>query len=207
MSSLQPGQTLLHYRITDKIGEGGMGEVYKAEDMKLGRPVAIKLVSGEDAADEKAKRRLLQEARSASALSHSNIVTISSSDNHDGLGFIVMEYVEGETLKARIERGGLALPELLDLGIQLAEALAAAHSLGVIHRDIKSANLLITSRRQAKVLDFGLAKMLRPLPELIDKEAPTITDLTGAGIVMGTVAYMSPEHTRGETLDARSDVF
>src|SRR5205807_1491007 len=182
-------------------------EVYKAEDMKLGRPVAIKLVSGEDAADDKSKRRLLQEARSASALSHPNIVTIHSIDNQDGLDFIVMEYVEGETLKARIERGALALPELLDLGIQLAEALAAAHSLGVIHRDIKSANVLITSRGQAKVLDFGLAKMLRPLPELIDKEAPTITDLTGAGIVMGTVAYMSPEQTRGETLDARSDVF
>ena len=208
MSTFQPGQNLLHYRITEKIGQGGMGEVYKAEDTLLGRNVAIKLLPSEATQDERAKRRLLQEARSASALNHPHIVTIHSIHEHDGLDFIVMEYVEGETLQSQLQRGAMPLPLLLDLGAQVSDALDAAHSVGVIHRDIKPANIIITSRGQAKVLDFGLAKIIKPIAETIDKEAPTLAaELTGEGTVMGTVSYMSPEQTRGETLDARSDIF
>jgi serine/threonine protein kinase len=161
MSILQPGQTLKHYRITSKIGQGGMGEVYRAEDTKLGRHVALKILPTEATHDEKAKRRLLQEARSASALNHPGVITVYSIDEQDGLDFIAMEYVEGQTLRALVEPGAMALPQLLGLGTQVAEALAAAHSLGLIHRDIKSTNILITPRGQAKVLDFGLAKIVR----------------------------------------------
>ncbi len=220
MSSMKRERTLLHYRIIDKIGQGGMGEVYKAEDTKLGRHVAIKLLPAEvtgreDAGKsggrqgfETARRRLIKEAQSASALNHPNIVTIHSIEEADGLDFIVMEYVEGETLKTLVERGGaLPLTTLLDIGIQVADALAAAHAIGLIHRDIKSANILITPRGHAKVLDFGLAKMVRQEPQEFDYEAPTLVNLTGAGTVLGTAAYMSPEQTRGEPLDSRSDIF
>jgi tetratricopeptide (TPR) repeat protein len=208
MSSLKPERALLHYRLIEKIGQGGMGEVYKAEDTRLGRHVAVKLLPEAATQDLIAKRRLLKEAQSASALNHPNIVTIHSIEETDGLGFIVMEYVEGETLKASLERSGaLPLTTLLDIGIQVADALAAAHAIGLIHRDIKSANILITPRGLAKVLDFGLAKMMRQEPQEFDHEAATLTNLTGAGAVLGTAAYMSPEQTRGETLDARSDVF
>ncbi|HKC65332.1 MAG TPA: protein kinase [Pyrinomonadaceae bacterium] len=208
MSTFRPGQSLLHYRITDKLGQGGMGEVYKAEDTMLGRQVAIKLLPSEAIEDERAKRRLLQEARSASALNHPHIVTIHSIHEHDGLDFIVMEYVEGETLQSYLHRGPLPLPLLFDLGAQVSDALDAAHSVGVIHRDIKPANIIITRRGQAKVLDFGLAKMIKPMAETVDKEAPTLAaELTGEGTIMGTVLYMSPEQTRGLALDARSDIF
>ena len=208
MSSLKPERALLHYRLIERIGQGGMGEVYKAEDTKLGRHVAIKLLPEAATQDLIAKRRLLKEAQSASALNHPNIVTIHTIEETDGLGFIVMEYVEGETLKASIERAGaLPLTTLLDIGIQVTDALAAAHAIGLIHRDIKSANILITPRGHAKVLDFGLAKMMRQEPQELDHEAATLTNLTDAGTVLGTAAYMSPEQTRGETLDARSDIF
>jgi serine/threonine protein kinase/tetratricopeptide (TPR) repeat protein len=207
VSHLQPGQTLIQYRILGKIGQGGMGEVYKAEDTRLGRSVAIKVLPEETTQDEKAKRRFLQEARSASSLNHPNIVTIHSIDEADGLDFIVMEYVEGENLKAIIAQGSLELSRLLDVGIQVSDALAAAHSVGIIHRDIKPENILITTRGQAKVLDFGLAKMIRPSAEMVDTEAPTVAELTGSGVVLGTISYMSPEQTRGEVLDARSDIF
>ncbi|MCA1602554.1 MAG: protein kinase, partial [Acidobacteria bacterium] len=206
MSFLQPGQTLIHYRIVNKIGQGGMGEVYRAEDMKLGRHVAIKLLPAAATQDEKAKRRFLQEARSASVLNHPNIVTIYSIDESDGLDFIVMEYVEGRTLKATVEQRPLELSRLFDVGSQVADALAAAHGVGLIHRDIKSSNILITPGGQAKMLDFGLAKMIRSLRE-IDKEASTMTELTDPGQIIGTVAYMSPEQTRGESLDFRTDIF
>ena len=208
MSSLESGKTILHYRILEKIGQGGMGEVYKAEDRKLGRPVAIKLLPAGTAQDETARARLVREARSASALNHPNIVTIHSIDEAEDYTFIVMEFVEGQTLAALIQQGALPFPKLLDLSIQVADALASAHSIGLIHRDIKPQNILITSRGQAKILDFGLAKIVRPMLEGAQTQFATLSaDLTDAGAISGTVAYMSPEQTRGEALDARTDIF
>ena len=149
MASVQPGQIIQHYRILGKIGQGGMGEVYKAEDQKLGRIVALKLLPAEAQEEKNAKRRLLQEARAASALNHPHIVTIHSIEESDGSLFIVMEYVEGETLKSIIERGPLEASQLIEIGSQAADALAAAHSAGLIHRDIKPSNILVTSQGQA----------------------------------------------------------
>ncbi len=208
MSSFQPGQTLLHYRVVGKIGQGGMGEVYRAEDLKLGRHVAIKVLPPGTTPDDKTRQRFLREARSASALNHPNIVTIHSIEEIDNIDFIVMEYIEGDSIRARIQSGPLELTQVLDLGAQVADALAAAHDINLIHRDIKAANILITMRGQAKVLDFGLAKIVQRLPSEIDKEASTmVADLTDKGQIIGTVSYMSPEQTRGEPLDARSDIF
>ncbi len=207
MGSLQPGQVLKHYRIAGKIGQGGMGEVYKAEDTRLNRYVAIKFFTAAATENDNARRRLLQEARSAAALNHPSIVTVHAIDDHEGLDFIVMEFVEGETLKSVIERGSIPMPQLLDIGAQVAGALAAAHALNIIHRDIKSANILLTASGRAKVLDFGLAKTTSPLIDQLDREAPTWLALTGAGVVLGTVPYMSPEQTRGEPLDGRTDIF
>jgi serine/threonine protein kinase/tetratricopeptide (TPR) repeat protein len=208
MSSVDPERALLHYRIISKIGQGGMGQVYKAEDTKLGRHVAIKLLSPNTTQDAIAKRRLLTEAQSASALNHPNIVTIHAIEEAEGLDFIVMEFVEGETLKTCVERSGaLPLTMLLDIGIQVADALQAAHSIGLIHRDIKPENILVTPRGQAKVLDFGLAKMVHLVGDEVDYEAATLANLTDPGTVLGTAAYMSPEQTRGEPLDLRSEIF
>jgi tetratricopeptide (TPR) repeat protein/predicted Ser/Thr protein kinase len=208
MASLQPEDTLAHYRIIEKIGEGGMGEVYKAEDLKLGRQVAIKLLPLGGTQDDKARERFLREARSASALNHANIVTIHAIDETEDRKFIVMEYVEGESLKARIAQGALDLMQVLQVGSQVSDALDAAHNINLIHRDIKSANILVTPRGQAKVLDFGLAKIVQTLPSEIDKEAPTMAaDLTDKGQIVGTVSYMSPEQTRGEALDSGTDIF
>src|SRR5258705_7193335 len=187
-----------------------MGEVYKAEDTKLGRPVAIKLLPPDATQDSTAKRRLLIEAQSASALNHPNIVTIHAIEETEGLNFIVMEYVEGETLKALIDRSGaLPLTTLLDVGIQVADALEAAHEIGLIHRDIKPANILITPRGVVKVADFGLAKMVRfTTTDQVDREALTLAvNLTGPGMILGTALYFSPEQTRGEPLDLRSEIF
>jgi serine/threonine protein kinase/ABC-type transport system substrate-binding protein len=203
---LQPGQTILHYRILEKIGQGGMGEVYKAEDLKLGRQVALKLLPAGAPGDQKAKSRLLQEARAASALNHPNIVTIHSIEETEGFDFIVMEYVEGQTLKAVIDSGTLEISRLLDIGAEIADALFAAHSAGFIHRDIKPSNILITPRGQAKILDFGLAKLVPLKDEKLSGEQ-TMSKLTKTGIIVGTVAYMSPEQTRGEPLDFRTDIF
>jgi tetratricopeptide (TPR) repeat protein/predicted Ser/Thr protein kinase len=208
MSSVEPEHALLHYRIISKIGQGGMGRVYKAEDTKLGRSVAIKLLPSDATEDPIAKRRLLAEAQAASALNHPNIVTIHAIEEVDGLDFIVMEYIEGETLKACVERcGALPLTTLLDIGIHVADALQAAHAIGLIHRDIKPENILITSRGNAKVLDFGLAKIVRLINDEVDSEAATLANLTDPGTVLGTAAYMSPEQTRGEPLDLRSEIF
>src|SRR6266404_1476512 len=208
MSSPGPQQRLLHYRLLEKIGSGGMGEVYKAEDTKLGRTVAIKLLSATINDNVTAKRRFLKEAQAASALNHPNIITIHAIEETERLDFIVMEYIEGQTLKELIERdGALALSQLLDIGIQVADALDAAHEIGLVHRDVKSANILVNSRGQAKVLDFGLAKIVRTLADGVDNEAPTLMNLTDEGTVLGTAFYMSPEQTRGEVLDARSDIF
>lgn len=204
--SLQAGQKILHYRVLEKIGQGGMGQVYKAEDQKLGRLVAIKLLPPSAAEDDKAKRRLLQEARAASALNHPNIVTIYSIEEADGFAFIAMEYVEGETLKSLIDRKPIDPSTLIQIGAQISDALAAAHSAGLIHRDIKPSNILITQAGQAKILDFGLAKLTQVTDHSLSGEQ-TMSQLTQTGMVVGTIAYMSPEQTRGEILDARTDIF
>jgi serine/threonine protein kinase/tetratricopeptide (TPR) repeat protein len=198
----------LHYRVVEKIGSGGMGEVFKAEDTKLGRTVALKVLPTKANDDANAKRRFLKEAQAASALNHPNIVTIHGIEEADGVDFIVMEFIEGQTLKQMIEgQGALPLANLIDIGIQVAEALGAAHEIGLIHRDVKAANIIVTTRGRAKVLDFGLAKIVRTIADGVDAEAPTLMNLTGEGTVLGTAFYMSPEQTRGEALDARSDIF
>lgn len=206
MSSIEPGHQILHYRIVEKIGEGGMGEVYKAEDLKLGRQVAVKLLPSGSHGDQNAKSRFIQEARAASALNHPNIVTIHSIEQASGYDFIVMEYVEGKTLKSLIENGAIEVSKLLDIGAEVADALFVAHSSGFIHRDIKPSNILVTARGQAKILDFGLAKAVGIADRPVSGEF-TVSQLTKAGMILGTVSYMSPEQTRGESLDFRTDIF
>ncbi|HET9951677.1 MAG TPA: protein kinase [Candidatus Eisenbacteria bacterium] len=205
MSFLEPGRQLAHYRIESRLGAGGMGEVYRALDTKLGRTVAIKVLPAATVADPTARRRLLDEARAAASLTHPHIVTIYSVDESEGSDFIVMEYVEGKSLKERLDDGPLDVPELLRVGIDVADALAAAHAIGLIHRDIKPANILLTSQAGAKVLDFGIAK--RMASATTETIAQTATNVTGSGLIVGTVAYMAPEQARGETLDGRADVF
>jgi serine/threonine protein kinase/tetratricopeptide (TPR) repeat protein len=209
MSSPDPDRQLLHYRILSKVGEGGMGQVFKAEDTKLGRHVALKLLAPQSNQDTMARRRLMAEAQSASVLNHPNVVTIYTIEEHEDQTFIVMEFVEGDTLTSHLTlNGALPLTRLLDIGIQVADALEAAHSIGLIHRDIKPSNILLTPKGVAKVADFGLAKMIRPNTDAVDREAQTLAaNLTGPGMVLGTTGYMSPEQTRGELLDARTDIF
>jgi len=183
-----------------------MGEVYLAEDTKLNRKVAIKLLPPDSTADEQARKRLIREAQAAARLDHPNICAVHEVGEADGHSFIVMQHVEGETLAARLERQPLDLREALNIATQVADALAEAHSRGIIHRDIKPQNTMITASGQVKVLDFGLARVVRE-PDLLKSEAETQSLLTEPGMIVGTVAYMSPEQAAGKTVDARSDIF
>jgi len=199
-------RTISHYRIVKKLGAGGMGEVYLAEDTQLDRKVAIKFLPPDSAADQQAKKRLIREAKAAAALDHSNICSTYEVGEEGDLSFIVMQYIEGETLASRLQRKPIDLGACLDIAVQVADALAEAHSRGIIHRDIKTANIMLTARHQAKVMDFGLAKVVR---DKLAAESKAVTEsvLTEPGAIVGTVPYMSPEQISGETIDARSDIF
>ena len=199
------GSTVQHYRIGERLGAGGMGEVYRAEDVRLGRPVALKFLPAELKADPESRARLLNEARAASLLRSPNIAVTYDIGEDSGADFIVMEYVEGELLSSRVKKGPLAVREVIEIGLQVTDALEEAHSRGIVHRDVKSANLMRTERGLVKVLDFGLAKFVKPDgAEGVNVTQPQVTI---AGMVVGTVSYMAPEQALGRPVDQRTDLF
>jgi len=204
---LLANKTLSHYRIISKLGAGGMGEVYLAQDTKLDRRVALKTLPADVAADQTRMRRFVQEAKAASALNHPNIITIHEIEHSDSLNFIITEFIDGETLRLRMRHAPIKLSEVLDVAIQCASALSAAHATGIVHRDLKPENIMIRFDGIVKILDFGLAKLTEQLtPGSVDTEAPTSLK-TSPGVVIGTVAYMAPEQARGIDIDARADIW
>jgi serine/threonine-protein kinase len=206
---LKPGTTLGRYQVGRRLGAGGMGEVYLAQDTRLDRRVALKILPDQVAADPDRMRRFAQEARTASGLNHPNIITIYEIDQSGPTSFIVTEFIEGATLREHVRAPPMPPGEVLNVAVQVAGALAAAHASGIVHRDIKPENIILRSDGIAKVLDFGLAKLTGgESPELPDGEAPTRAHVrTDSGIVMGTATYMSPEQARAQQVDARTDIF
>ena len=201
------GKTISHYSILEKLGEGGMGVVYKARDIRLDRFVAIKVLPAEKVADPDRKRRFVQEAKSASSLNHPSIITIYDIGQSEDVDFIAMEYIDGRTLDRLISRNGMRVNEALKYAVQIADALARAHSAGIVHRDLKPGNIMVNQHGLVKVLDFGLAKLTEPVSPCEDDATRTLRPTTEEGKIVGTVAYMSPEQAEGKTVDARSDIF
>lgn len=205
--ALAPGTRLGHYEVLSPIGAGGMGEVYRARDPRLGRDVAVKVLPDHLASDETAKHRFEREARAVAALSHQNILSIFDLGTENGVAFVVTELLEGETLKETLQRGPIGWHRAIEIGMAVAEGLAAAHDKGIFHRDIKPANLFITTNGSVKILDFGLAHVERPQTSSTDETVRMSTSITQPGVIMGTVQYMSPEQVCGKPADARSDIF
>ncbi|NWF83862.1 MAG: serine/threonine protein kinase, partial [Bryobacteraceae bacterium] len=201
------GRRILHYEVVERLGQGGMGVVYKARDTHLDRFVAIKMLPEDKVGDAERRRRFVREAKAASALQHANIVTIHDIAKSDGFDCIVMEHVEGKTLDALIPGGGMRLGETLKIATQVADALAAAHEKGIVHRDLKPANIMVRPDGTVKILDFGLAKLAEPASASPEDETRSMSVLTEAGAVVGTAAYMSPEQAEGRAVDGRSDIF
>ena len=201
------GRTLSHYKILDEISRGGMGIVYRALDVKLGREVAIKVLPPELVADEERKRRFIQEAQAAAALKHPNIAVIYEIDESDGTTFIAMELIEGEKLTDLIQRERLPVARTLDLAIEVAGGLARAHEKAIVHRDLKPANIMMSEDGHAKIIDFGLAKLLEPLGPVGSDVTTALRGETESGQLLGTISYMSPEQASGASVDHRSDIF
>jgi eukaryotic-like serine/threonine-protein kinase len=201
------GRTVAHFEILEKLGEGGMGVVWKARDTRLDRLVALKVLPSDKVADPERKRRFAQEARAASALNHPNIVTIYEIAREDDVDFIAMEYVAGRSLQQLIPRKGLSIADSLKYSVQIADALAKAHAAGIVHRDLKPGNILINDEGTVKVVDFGLAKLTETADSTEEDPTRTIRRETQEGAIVGTLSYMSPEQAEGKKVDARSDIF